>query len=323
VQSIESILTSNLEKFGILKMSEEDDIITENQITESQVTESKVTENEQKKDIDPKGEVKEEGTNQQIASVGESNKKLETAEPIVKKSEFVKKSEGESNKVIALYDYTSSGKKNPLGEGDISFTQGDVMIVLEKRGTNWLLVERNGVIGLVPANYVQDYSKGVIISNETNVSPPKVHGDLTKMPSSNALLPPRLSEAMSPAAIRGNLKEGFLMKRGEIYKNWKMRWFVLKSDGFYYYEQQPDSNPKNWTPIKVIPLSLCITVAPISDREKEGLKLPKAVQNLFLFKIVSSKRDWLVATTSQSERDEWLNIAKQAIQTFRMLEKGN
>lgn len=145
---------------------EEDDIITENQITESQVTESKVTENGQKKDIDPKEEVKEDqGTNQRITSVGESNKKLETAEPIVKKSEFVKKSEGESNKIIALYDYTSSGlllenanfifladiflagKKNPLGEGDISFTQGDVMIVLEKRGTNWLLVERNGVIG--------------------------------------------------------------------------------------------------------------------------------------------------------------------------------
>ena len=36
--------------------------------------------------------------------------------------------------------------------------------------------------------------------------------------------------------VKGVLKRGYLVKKGAKVKNWKKRWFVLKSDEMCYYE---------------------------------------------------------------------------------------
>ena len=36
--------------------------------------------------------------------------------------------------------------------------------------------------------------------------------------------------------VKGVLKKGYLVKKGAKVKNWKKRWFVLKSDELCYYE---------------------------------------------------------------------------------------
>ena len=36
--------------------------------------------------------------------------------------------------------------------------------------------------------------------------------------------------------VKGVLKKGYLVKKGSKVKNWKKRWFVLKSDEMCYYE---------------------------------------------------------------------------------------
>ena len=36
--------------------------------------------------------------------------------------------------------------------------------------------------------------------------------------------------------VKGVLKKGYLVKKGGKVKNWKKRWFVLKSDEMCYYE---------------------------------------------------------------------------------------
>ena len=32
------------------------------------------------------------------------------------------------------------------------------------------------------------------------------------------------------------LKEGFMVKRGHVVKNWKLRWFVLRASNLSYYK---------------------------------------------------------------------------------------
>ena len=49
----------------------------------------------------------------------------------------------------ALYDYEAQG------DGELSFAEGDVLRVLLQDDSGWWEAELNGVIGVVPSNYLQ------------------------------------------------------------------------------------------------------------------------------------------------------------------------
>lgn len=53
------------------------------------------------------------------------------------------------------------------------------------------------------------------------------------------------ASSVTPASLRPATKEGFLTKQGEIVRNWKRRWFVLKNKMLYYFESKTvsTSNP--------------------------------------------------------------------------------
>jgi hypothetical protein len=61
----------------------------------------------------------------------------------------------------AKHDYTATGKLNVNGESDMSFKRGDFITILDKRDL-WLLGSLNGVVGLVPSNYLIPISSDCI-----------------------------------------------------------------------------------------------------------------------------------------------------------------
>eukprot|EP01114_Cavostelium_apophysatum_P005749 TRINITY_DN1691_c0_g1_i3.p2 TRINITY_DN1691_c0_g1~~TRINITY_DN1691_c0_g1_i3.p2 ORF type:complete len:327 (+),score=109.97 TRINITY_DN1691_c0_g1_i3:114-1094(+) len=54
------------------------------------------------------------------------------------------------NKLVALYDYPGGGSE------DINFGEGEVLTLLKKYSDGWWLAEKNGRIGRVPSNFVEE-----------------------------------------------------------------------------------------------------------------------------------------------------------------------
>jgi len=113
-----------------------------------------------------------------------------------------------------------------------------------------------------------------------------------------------------------NAKEGFLIKRGEKRKNWKMRWFVLKPDGYYYFE-----TPKEWRPKNVIPTKEITLIAKISDEELERLKPPPPYNYFFFFKVCTAKRELVCCATSIDELEDWVYLGQQALLLHEKIKK--
>jgi len=109
-----------------------------------------------------------------------------------------------------------------------------------------------------------------------------------------------------------NIKEGFLIKRGGRVKNWKTRWFVLKPDGYYYFE-----NPKEWRPLSIVPIMEITSIDELSETEQEILKIPENIKYFFFFKIISSKRDYVCAATSNEEREDWITLGRNTLEVAR------
>lgn len=45
-------------------------------------------------------------------------------------------------------------------------------------------------------------------------------------------------------------KQGYLVKRGGIVKNWKKRWFVLRGNILYYYSAPDQKEPLGFIPLE-------------------------------------------------------------------------
>nr|KAG5695093.1 hypothetical protein BaRGS_015069 [Batillaria attramentaria] len=57
------------------------------------------------------------------------------------------------------------------------------------------------------------------------------------------------------------VKEGWLMKQGGRYKNWKRRWFILNDNCLYYFQYTTDKEPKG-----IIPLENIQVREPLSEK---------------------------------------------------------
>ncbi|XP_065153589.1 pleckstrin-2 [Paramisgurnus dabryanus] len=99
------------------------------------------------------------------------------------------------------------------------------------------------------------------------------------------------------------LKDGFLVKRGHVVHNWKVRWFVLKQDRLMYYKYEGgkrDSRHRG-----TIPLNNCTITCPYLEYENRPLVLRLQTS--------TSEEHFLEACTRE-ERDEWAAAIGKAVQ---------
>ncbi|XP_048392285.1 pleckstrin isoform X1 [Stegostoma tigrinum] len=96
------------------------------------------------------------------------------------------------------------------------------------------------------------------------------------------------------------IREGYLVKKGNIFNSWKAVWVVLLEDGFEFYSKKVDGSPKG-----VIPLKGSSVTSPCMDYGKR----------MFVFKLHTTKnQDHYLQATHLEERDAWVKDIKRAIQ---------
>lgn len=97
-----------------------------------------------------------------------------------------------------------------------------------------------------------------------------------------------------------NWLEGYLTKRGGIWKNWLVRWCILRSDFLYYYEAKDNSYYLKGK----IPL-YAATV--LTQEESNQAKIFRGRTFGFSIATVSGDRTYYLCANSQAHRDEWVS----------------
>ncbi|KAM6359779.1 pleckstrin-2 isoform 3-T3 [Alca torda] len=92
----------------------------------------------------------------------------------------------------------------------------------------------------------------------------------------------------------GVLKEGFLVKRGHIVRNWKVRWFVLLQDKLLYYKIE--GGKKEPHPKGKILLDGCTITCPCLEYENRPLLIKLKTK---------TNTDYFLECCSREERDSW------------------
>jgi PH domain len=97
------------------------------------------------------------------------------------------------------------------------------------------------------------------------------------------------------------VKSGYLYKRGEKRKNWKKRWFVLRSAKLYYYK-----NEKEYQLLRFIDMTEVHTIAAVELKKVE-----------YCFGISTSKRQYYVRATSAKEMQSWVDALRDVREQVR------
>ncbi|PWN33647.1 PH-domain-containing protein [Meira miltonrushii] len=97
------------------------------------------------------------------------------------------------------------------------------------------------------------------------------------------------------------VKSGYLYKRGEKRKNWKKRWFVLRSAKLYYYK-----NEKEYQLLRFIDMTEVHTIASVELKKVEHC-----------FGISTSKRQYYVRATSAKEMASWVDALRDVREQVR------
>ncbi|XP_031309758.1 pleckstrin-2 isoform X1 [Camelus dromedarius] len=92
----------------------------------------------------------------------------------------------------------------------------------------------------------------------------------------------------------GVLKEGFLVKRGHIVHNWKVRWFILRQNTLLYYKLQ--GGRKVTPPKGRILLDGCTITCPCLEYENRPLLIKLKTQ---------TSTEYFLEACSREERDAW------------------
>lgn len=94
------------------------------------------------------------------------------------------------------------------------------------------------------------------------------------------------------------VKEGWLLKRGEHFKNWRPRYFILKSDGqFLGYKSKPDPSTEQTEVCNNFTVKGCQTL--VSDLYRQGAF---ALRGLYMDTVVER----MFHTEKEMERDDWI-----------------
>lgn len=87
-------------------------------------------------------------------------------------------------------------------------------------------------------------------------------------------------------------KTGYLTKRGDRFKSWKNRWFVVEKQWMRYYTSKDSPDPKGV--IDLSTASECVE----DDSFSNG------------FRIVLPKRVYFIQASREEERESWVKLVK-------------
>jgi len=100
--------------------------------------------------------------------------------------------------------------------------------------------------------------------------------------------------------------QGWLTKRGAYRKSWKKRWFVIyDTQEMRYYDDETRREPKG-----VIKLHEVLLMCP---GDEEQYSTPYTIQ------LMTADRNWVLASYSQKERDEWFNYMEECMHGAKRL----
>jgi hypothetical protein len=102
------------------------------------------------------------------------------------------------------------------------------------------------------------------------------------------------------------LKVGFLRKKGHLRRNWLDRWFVLTTEGLYYYKTKDDHKPQG-----VIPLVRGEVREDTSGRH----------QNVFTCVTIEGK-DYNIQASTKDEMLVWIKVISEAIHNATVRENN-
>merc|ERR1712228_560604 len=113
-------------------------------------------------------------------------------------------------------------------------------------------------------------------------------------------------DKLEKSIFGGRLYEGYLTKRGAYRKSWKKRWFVIyDTQEMRYYDDQNREDPKG-----LIKLHEVLLMCP---GDKDQYNQPYTIQ------LMTPDRNWVLATQSQKERDEWFARLEETIHGAKRL----
>ena len=101
---------------------------------------------------------------------------------------------------------------------------------------------------------------------------------------------------------RGILKQGYLLKKSEVFKKWNLRYFILRKECLCYYQTEQES--KENAPKELIffnDMSLYIDELP----DKQTKYCIRIVKKSVSHKTAS--RTYLLCSFSEEERNEWMS----------------
>ena len=106
-----------------------------------------------------------------------------------------------------------------------------------------------------------------------------------------------LSNGLIGAQVGETLKVGYLRKKGHVRRNWLDRWFVLTTEGLYYYKAKGD--PK---PLGVIPLVRAEVKEDTTGRHV----------NVFTCVTIEGK-DYPIQASTKDEMCLWIKVISEAM----------
>lgn len=103
------------------------------------------------------------------------------------------------------------------------------------------------------------------------------------------------SNLPQPQAV--DSKEGYLTKQGRIVKNWKSRWFVLRSSMLSYYKTKQSRRP-----IDRLDLSRATCVEYDNSKQKN-----------YCFRVEFTHRTYFMYSTSAEDCDQWVELLRSKL----------
>jgi len=120
----------------------------------------------------------------------------------------------------------------------------------------------------------------------------------------------RLFQSPKPPPLDAPAKKsGYLFKQGGLVKSWKKRWFVVRGDSMYYYDDSKSLQQKG---------SFCITNCIAQEAKNKTQR-----ENSFaIYDVDNKSRTYFLQALSPNDYDDWVNFLNIYISEDLTVENG-